>query len=170
MGFAKEVEKIMPSERVYTIRGKVEPRLTHQVIQLSSYDPKAMYVIEEFKLMPAGTDIAAVANTDAYGTISMGKNDNIDPSQPDFSNQNEIAWAHHAVSTESTIPPVAGVISNYEVNDEKLFNYDVWLHTVDTLNTNYINYFMKIRRYKTGAVEGSIGSLRQYQYNDQENQ
>jgi hypothetical protein len=158
----------MPSERVYTIRGKVPKALTHTKLQLSSYDPKSMYVIEEFKVMPAGSPTKA----DCYGTISMGKNDNIDPSDPDFSNQNEIAWAHTGIwQTGTALPASEGVvISTQEINDEKLFNYDIWLHTEDNVGAEEINYFIKIRRYKTGAVEGSIGSLRQYQYNDQENQ
>jgi hypothetical protein len=157
----------MPKERVYTIRGKAPAALTHQKIQLSSYDPKMMYQIIEFKVMPAGTP----QNSDCYGTVSMGKNDNIDPTDPDFSNQNEIAWAHHAV--RQPVPPGLAesvIISNYEVNDEKLFNYDIWMHTRDALNNEEVNFFLKILKYSVGAVEGSIGSLRQQQYNDQENQ
>ena len=157
----------MPTERVYTIRGKNPKALTHRKIQLSSYDPTAMYRIEEFKVMPAGNP----TNSDCYGTVSMGKNNNIDPSDPDFSNQNEIAWSHHAV--QQPVPPGIGesvTISNYEVNDEKLFNYDVWVHTKDLANAEEVNYFLKIRRYSTDDVTGSIGSLRQYQYNDQQNQ
>jgi len=157
----------MPKERVYTIRGKAPAALTHQKIQLSSYDPKMMYQIIEFKVMPAGTP----QNSDCYGTVSMGKNDNIDPTDPDFGNQNEIAWAHHAV--RQPVPPGLAesvIISNYEVNDEKLFNYDIWMHTRDALNNEEVNFFLKILKYSVGAVEGSIGSLRQQQYNDQENQ
>jgi hypothetical protein len=157
----------MPKERVYTIRGKAPAALTHQKIQLSSYDPKMMYQIIEFKVMPAGTP----QNSDCYGTVSMGKNDNIDPTDPDFSNQNEIAWAHHAV--RQPVPPGLAesvIISNYEVNDEKLFNYDIWMHTRDALNNEEVNFFLKILKYSVGAVEGSIGSLRQQQYNEQENQ
>jgi len=157
----------MPRERIYTIRGKAPAALTHQRIQLSSYDPKQMYQIVEFKVMPAGTP----QNSDCYGTVSMGKNDNIDPTDPDFSNQNEIAWSHHAV--RQPVPPGLAesvIISNYEVNDEKLFNYDIWMHTRDALNNEEVNFFLKILRYSVGAVEGSIGSLRQQQYNDQENQ
>ena len=158
----------MPSERIYTIRGRVGPSLTHTKLQLSSYDPKAMYVIEEFKVMPAGTP----TRSDCYGSISMGKNDNINPSDPDFSNQNEIAWAHTAVFQNGTALPgtESVVISKQEINDEKLFNYDVWLHTKDALDQEDVNYFVKIRRYSTSEAAGSIGSLRQYQYNDQENQ
>jgi len=157
----------MPSERVYTLRGKQPAGITHTKLQLSSYDPTHMYVIEEFKVMPAGSP----TNSDCYGSVSMGKNDNINPSDPDFTNQNEIAWSHHAV--RQPVPPGVAesvTISNYEINDEKLFNYDIWIHTKDLLGAEEVNYFLKIRRYDMSAVAGSIGSLRQFQYNDQANQ
>jgi len=152
----------MPEERIYTIRGKQPAATTHLRIQLSSYDPKKMYRILEFKIMPAGTPV----NSDCYGVITMGRNDSLIPSDPDFSDQNEIAWAHHSVMQR--VPPGVGEgiqISNYEVNDEKIFNYDVHLHTQDVRGNEEVNYFLKILRYDVSAVTGSIGSLRQYQYN-----
>jgi hypothetical protein len=152
----------MPKERVYTIRGRNPAATTHTRIQLSSYDPKQMYQIIEFKIMPAGTP----QNSDCYGIITMGKDNGIDPSDPDFADQSQIAWAHHAV--RQPVPPGIAesvIFSNYEVNDEKIFNYDVHLHTEDALGNEEVNYFIKILRYSTSAVEGSIGSLRQYQYN-----
>jgi len=158
----------MPSERIYTIRGKNPAGLTHTKIQLSSFDPTMQYVIEEFRIMPA--DTATV--TDCYGSISMGANDNIDPTDPDFSNQNEIAWAHHSLWQNGTaLPGSESVISsNFECNDEKIFAYDIWLHSEDKMDNSEVNYFLKIRKYNTDAVTGSISSLRQNQYNDQANQ
>lgn len=152
----------MPSQRVYTIRGQNPTGTAHRKIQLSSYDPESQYMIMEFKIMPAGS----ATNCDQYGILSMGKDDNIDPSDPDFGDQNQIAWAHHTV--EQSVPPGVGqssTISNYEVNDEKLFAYDLWLHTEDTKGANAVNWFVKIMRYDVGAVPASIASLRQYQYN-----
>jgi len=157
----------MPEERIYTIRGKRPAALSHHQLQLSSYDPKRMYQIVEFKIMPAGNPTQA----DCYGIISMGKNDNINPSDPDFSNQNEIAWAHHSVT--QTVPPGIGEsvsFYNYEINDEKLFNYNIWLHLEDQMGNEEVNYFLKIKRYDVGSVVGSIGSLRQNQYRFQEEQ
>jgi len=158
----------MPEERIYTIRGKNPSTKTHTKVQLSAFDPTQQYVIVEFKIMPADT----AATTDCYGSISMGKNDNIDPSDPDFTNQNEIAWAHHTLWQNGTALPGSEsvTISNYEVNDTKLFAYDIWLHTEDKLNNSEVNWFLRIRRYKTTPVSGAIASLRQNQYNDQENQ
>ena len=152
----------MPEDRIYTIRGQNPAGVTHRKIQLSSYDPKAEYQIIEFKLMPAGTAV----NADCFGVITMGKNSSIDPSDPDFADQNQIAWTHHTVKTP--VPPGVGessVISNYEVNDEKIFAYDVWLHTEEAKGAVAVNYFIKIRRYHVGDVTGSIASLRQFQYN-----
>ena len=151
----------MPSERIYTIRGQNSSSVAHRLIQLSSYDPTATYMIVDFKIMPAGTP----TNSDQYGILTMGKDDNIDPSDPDFSDQNQIAWAHHSI--RQPVPPGLGessVISNYEVNDEKLFAYDLWLHTEDTKGANAVNWFLKIKRYGVNDVTGSIASLRQYQY------
>jgi len=152
----------MPEDRIYTIRGQNPAGVTHKKIQLSSYDPKAEYQIVEFKLMPAGTAV----NADCFGIITMGKNSNIDPSDPDFADQNQIAWSHHTVKTP--VPPGVGeasLISNYEVNDEKIFAYDVWLHTEEAKGAAAVNYFIKIRRYYVSDVTGSIASLRQFQYN-----
>jgi len=157
----------MPEERIYTIRGINPAALTHTKVQLSAFDPTEQYVIVEFKIMPQ----TGTTNTDCYGSISMGKNDNIDPTEPDFSNQNEIAWAHH--TTWQNVPPGIGEsmqIYNYEVNDNKLFAYDIWLHTDDKLRNSAVNWFLRIKRYKTTTVSGAIASLRQNQYNDQENQ
>ena len=83
----------MPSERIYTIRGQNPTGVTHRLIQLSSYDAQAQYMIVDFKIMPAGTP----TNCDQYGILTLGKDDNIDPSDPDFSDQNQIAWAHHSI-------------------------------------------------------------------------
>jgi hypothetical protein len=152
----------MPEDRIYTIRGQNPAGVTHRKIQLSSYDPKAEYQIIEFKLMPAGTAV----NADLHGIITMGKNSNIDPSDPDFADQNQIAWSHHTVKTP--VPPGAGessLISNYEVNDDKIFAYDVWLHTEEAKGAHAVNYFIKIKRYYVSDVAGSIASLRQFQYN-----
>jgi len=155
----------MPEQRIYTIRGKRPAAVSHGRIQLASFDPKMMYQILEFKIMPAGTPTQA----DQYGVITLGQKNSADPSDPDFSDQNEIAWAHHSIRQPSP-PGVGESVSfyNYEVNDEKLFNYDVHLHTVDATGNEEVNYFIKILRYRVSAETGSIGSLRQFQYNTSE--
>ena len=157
----------MPSERLYTIRGKSPAALTHEIIQLSSYDPRMQYQIVEFKVMPAET--ATV--TDCYGTISMGANSNIDPTKPNFANQNEIAWSHQAYWQNGTALPGSEsiVVSDFSLTDEKLFAYDIHLHTKDAMDNSEINWFILIKKYYVSADTGSIASLRQFQYNDQEN-
>jgi len=153
----------MPESRIYTIRGQNPATATHTKIQLSSFDPEAQYQILEFKIMPAGTPV----NSDCSGIVTMGKDDTVDPSDPDFSNQNQIAWAHHTV--RQPVPPgVAESVSlyNFDFVDEKLFAYDIWIHTEDSLNAKAVNYYLKIIRYDVRAVAASIASLRQAQYND----
>ena len=152
----------MPEERIFTIRGKQPAALAHKKIQLSSADPRAQYSIIEFKIMPAGTPL----NSDQYGIITMGQNNNIDPSDPDMGDQNKIAWAHHSVN--QPVPPGIAEsvkIYNYEVLDEKLFAYDVWLHTEDVLNAEEVNYMIKFKRYSTNVEAASISSIRQYLVN-----
>ena len=163
MGFNKEDKEIMPSQRIYTIRGQNPKELTHKRVQLSDWDPKAQYEIVEFKIMPAGTP----TNCDQYGVLTMGADNNLDPTDPDFSNQNQIAWAHHAIH-QPGIPGIgeSSTISNYEVNDGKLFAYDLHLHTKDALSNEAVNWFIKIRKYSVSNVAGSIASLRQFQYNN----
>ena len=152
----------MPEERLFTIRGQNPAATTHKKVQLSSYDPTHQYLIVEFKVAPAGTPV----NTDVYGTLTMGENDNIDPSNPDLADQNQIAWSHIAVRQPS--PPGLGesvIMSRDDIVDDKLFSYDLWLHTEDALGAHSVNWMIKIMRYKTSATAGSISSLRQYLVN-----
>ena len=96
----------------------------------------------------------------------MGENDNIDPSDPDFGDQNQIAWSHAAV--RQPVPPGIAesiTMSRDDIIDDKLFAYDLWLHTEDAVNAESVNWMIKIMRYKTSATAGSISSLRQYLVN-----
>lgn len=149
----------MPEERLFTIRGRQPAALSHKKIQLSTHDPTQQYAIVEFQIMPSGTPV----NSDCYGTLTMGKDDSINPSDPNFGNQNEIAWAHSSVYQR--VPPgVAESVEFYnnEWLDIKLFAYDLWLHTEDQLGAKEVNWMIKIKRYKTTAESGSISSLRQF--------
>lgn len=155
----------MPEERLFTIRGKQPAALTHKKIQLSSYDPTHQYLIVDFQIRPAGGFLSAT-NTNCFATLTMGENNNIDPSSPDYADQNEIAWAH--ASVRQPVPPGLGESVNFfndSVLDDMLFAYDLWLHTEDTLAAEEVNYMIKIMRYKTDATTGSISSLRQYLVN-----
>ena len=146
-------------ERLYTIRGRNGPSLTHHKIQLASFDPTKQFAIVKFAIMPGGTP----QQSDCSGMITMGQDDTINPSDPDFGNQNQIAWAHHTVRQPS--PPGIGesvALYNYELIDIKLFAYDIWLHTVDTLGNESVNWYLEIKKYSTSDVAGSITSLRQF--------
>jgi hypothetical protein len=152
----------MPEERLYTIRGQSPATTSHKKIQLSSYDPTHQYALVEFKVVPAGTAL----NSDCYGIITMGENNAIDPSDPDFGDQNQIAWSHAAV--RQPVPPGIAesvTISRDDTLDVKLFAYDLWLHTEDAVGAEKVNWMLKIKRYKTSSAAGSISSLRQYLVN-----
>jgi len=152
----------MPEERTFTIRGQNPAATTHTKIQLSTHTPMNQYLIVDFKIQPAGTP----TNSDCYGIITMGKDDAIDPSDPNYADQNEIAWSHSSV--RQPVPPgIAESVSFYNdsLHDIKLFAYDIWLHTEDALNAEAVNYYIVIKRYRTSAEAGAITSLRQYMYN-----
>ena len=152
----------MPEERLFTIRGKKPSSVKHSKLQLSSYDPTHQYLIVDFKVRPAGSPL----NSDCYGILTLGEDNSIDPSDHDFSNENQLAWAHSSV--RQTVPPAIGEsieFYNDSVIDDKLFAYDLWLHTEDAVGAEEVNFMVKIVRYKTSATAGSISSLRQYLVN-----
>ena len=96
----------------------------------------------------------------------MGKNDGLDPMTPNFGNQNELAWATYSV--RQPVPPGIGEsFLSYETHlaDIKLFAYDVWLHTEDSLGNSDVNWYMEIERYITSKEAGSISSLQQHLVN-----
>jgi hypothetical protein len=153
----------MPREKYYhrefTLRGKNTAAQSHNHLQLSSYDPKAQYEIVEFYVSSANTDLAS----NCTGTLTLGKDNTIDSSVPDFSDDNQFAWSHYVAW--QNVPPGIGeqfIISKNSTKDDILFNYDVWLHTKDNVGVSDVNWFIKIREYRTSAEAGSISSLRQF--------
>ena len=155
----------MPEERLFTIRGKAPAAATHRKLQLSSYDPTHQYLVVDFQIRPAG----APTQSNCYGILSLGRDDTIDPRDPNFGNSNQIGWARSSVCLNPTVP-VPGVAESIQtfsdsVLDDMLFAYDLWLHTMDDSDAEEINYMVKIMRYKTSATAGSISSLRQYLVN-----
>jgi hypothetical protein len=152
----------MPSTRIYTLRGQQPAAQGHVKIQLSEFEPTHQYAIREFRVYPANLQVSSHIG----GTITMGKNDGLDPMTPDFGNQNELAWAQYSV--RQPIPPGIGEsFLSYETHlaDIKLFAYDVWLHTEDSLGNSDVNWYMEIERYTTSKEAGSISSLQQHLVN-----
>jgi len=145
--------------RTYTIRGKVPSSITHTKIQLSSYDPKVQYQIVDFRIMPAGQ-----TPCDLNAILTINENDAVDPTKRDFAIQNAIGWVRYTAWSNGTALPGAESVqqSYFESFDDRLFNYDIWLHTEDALDNEEINYLIKIYKQDTSAVAGSISSLSQF--------
>jgi hypothetical protein len=143
--------------RTYTIRGQNPKGLTHSKIQLSTYDPKMMYRIVNFKIMPAGN----AKQFNGYGVLTINKNDALDPTDPDFADNSQIAWAHSAV--RMSVPPGVGESITMSYDDardrDRWFNYDLWLHTQDEAGNEAINWYIEIYKEDVNAVSGSITSL-----------
>jgi hypothetical protein len=156
----------MPREKYYhrefTLRGREKAAQSHNLLQLSSYDPTAQYEIVEFYVSSANTDLAS----NCTGTLTLGKNNSLDSTTPDFNDDNQIAWSNY--QAWQNVPPGIGeqfIISRNSTKDDILFNYDIWVHTKDNVGVSDVNWFIKIREYRTSAEAGSISSLRQYLVN-----
>jgi len=144
--------------RTYTIRGQHPAAETHSKIQLSSYDPKVMYRVVTFKIMPAG----ALTKFDGYGTLTINKNDSLDPTDHDFADNSQIAWAHSTAWQNGTaLPGAESVMLSYDdlKDEDRWFNYDLWIHTKAHLGSNAINWYIEIYKQDVSAVSGSIASL-----------
>jgi len=156
----------MPREKYYhrefTLRGRETAGQSHNLLQLSSYDPTSQYEIIEFYVSSADTDKAS----NCTGTLTLGKNNALDSTTPDFTDDNQIAWSNY--QAWQNVPPGIGeqfIISKNNTQDDVLFNYNIWVHTKDNVGVSDVNWFIKIREYRTSAEAGSISSLRQYLVN-----
>ena len=96
----------------------------------------------------------------------MAENTAIDPSDPNFSDQEQIAWAKYARFLDAGAPAPgvdkSPIASESSLVDDKWFNYDLWVNTEDAMANSAINWFVRIAKFDTSDVSGSISSLRQY--------
>ena len=151
----------MPSERLYSIRGKAKGSLTSQQtkIQLSTYSPSKQYEIVEFKITPA----VAGTGCDLFATITKGRKEGTEPDKPNFADQNEIAWTNYSKELQLSN---GGVQSTTSTIDYTVVHYDIWLYTVDgtagVLSPMDINYFLLLKTWDTSKEAGAVSSLRQY--------
>jgi len=153
--------------RTFTLRGQSPAAATHEKLLVSQYDPTVQFQVVEFKIMPA--DASATEGNDCSGIITINENSTLDPSDPDFSDQGQIAWAKYAryLSEGAPAPGVdkSPVISQYNIVDSKWFNYDLWVHTEDAMLNSAVNWFIRILKVETTEIAGSISSMRQYAIN-----
>jgi len=152
----------MPDPRIFTVRGQVPAAEKHTKIQLSMFEPTHQYQIIEFKITSAALNVVATPNA----ILTMGRADATDPNSPDYADQNQLAWANYYTwRTGTALPGSETLVTSYNGQiDDKLFAYDLWLHSEDKEDNANINWFIKVLRYETTEVMGSITSLRQHLY------
>ena len=138
--------------------GKSVP--THKRIQVGWPKADYSYAIVEFRVYPSNTNV----NAQLAGTLTLAKNDSLEPGSPNMDDTNQLAWStynqHHGV------PPGVGeanVISESGlIDDENYFDRNIYLHGVDEQGTQDINYFIKLAEFRTKPDVGAIVMLRQY--------
>jgi len=150
--------------RTFTLRGRSAAAATHTKLQVSMYEPTTQFQVVEFKIMAA--ENASAEGTDCSGILTINENSAIDPSDPNFGDQGQIAWAHHAIHFPEGIPAPGAekspILSDYSLVDSKWFNYNLWVHTEDAMLNCAVNWFIRILKVETTEIAGSISSMRQY--------
>ena len=128
------------------------------------YDPTTQFQVVEFKIMPA--EASTTEGSDCSGILTINENSTLDPSDPDFGDQGQVAWAKYTryLSEGAPAPGVdkSPIISQHDIVDSKWFNYNLWVHTEDAMLNSAVNWFIRILKVETSEVAGSISSMRQY--------
>jgi len=150
--------------RIITLRGQSPAALTRTKLQVSTYRPTIQFQILDFRVVAA--EPSATEGNDISGILTMAENSAIDPSNPDFSDQEQIAWSHYARFLDAGAPAPgvdkSPIITTDKILDDKWFNYDLWVNTEDAMANSAVNWFIKLAKFDTSDVAGSISSLRQY--------
>jgi len=150
--------------RTFTLRGQSPAANTHTRLQVSLNDPTIQFQVIQFSIMPA--QASTTEGSDCSGIITINENNTLDPSDADFGDQGQIAWAKYTryLSEGAPAPGVdkSPVISEVNLVDSKWFNYNLWIHTEDAMANSAVNWFIRILKVETTDVAGSISSLRQY--------
>ena len=167
MGNNKEKEIMAKPEqlrRIFNMSGKVPnagtSTPTHKRIQVGWPKADYSYAIVEFRVYPSNTNVNAQLN----GTITLAKDDNLDPSTPNMDNTNELAWATY--NQQQGVPPGIGesltISTTGLIDDENYFDRNIYLHAVDEAGTQDINYWIKLAEFRTKPEVGGIIMLRQF--------
>jgi len=150
--------------RTFTLRGQSPAAATHTKLRVSQYDPTVQFQVVEFKIMPA--EASTTEGSDCSGILTINENAILDPSDADFSDQGQIAWAKYTryLSEGAPAPGVdkSPIITQHDIVDSKWFNYNLWVHTEDAMLNSAVNWFIRILKVETSEVAGSISSMRQY--------
>ena len=148
--------------RVFNMTGRIPnggaSTPSHKRIQVGWPKADYSYAIVEFRVYPSNTAV----NSSLHGTLTLAKDDSIEPATPNFDNTNELAWSS---SYNGITAGLTGPLSIDEVSlndDENYFDRNIYLHAVDEVGTQDINYFIKLAEFRTKPDVGAIVMLRQY--------
>jgi len=132
----------------------------HKRIQIGWPKADYSYAIVEFRVYPS--NMVGGINSALHGTITLAKDDTLEPASPDFSNTNELAWSSSINGLSPGITGPLGVTEFSLNDDENYFDRNIYLHTVDEVGTQDVNYFLKIAEFRTKPDVGAIVMLRQF--------
>ena len=150
--------------RTFNMSGKIGSGTsgtpTHHRLSIGHMKTDKVYAVESFRVYPSVTNV----NSQINGTLTLTRDDNIEPKNPNFSDTNQYAWSSYNI--HAPVPP--GVTESFtisqssHVDDEKYFKMDLHLHVVDENSAGDINYFVKITEYDAPPAVDSIVQLDQF--------
>ena len=153
----------LPLRRIFNMSGTMPSQGMstpgHKRIQVGWPDANYSYAIVEFRLWPG--DTKNVANL--AGVLTLAKEDSLEPGQPSFKDSNQLAWSTYNQVVETSLPTLG--VHQYEnqlVDDENYFDRNIYLHTVDELGTQDINYWIKLAEFETKPDVGALVMVKQY--------
>lgn len=143
----------------YTCRGQVSEADTDDGLphKISLFDGKftTAYRVIDFEVFPSS--LSSSSNSDVIGKLS--KSENSSTASATFWNaddDNEIAWAGCAGSTDSMNAPMFKVIDDENMIIEDLY---VYARTPGTAS-NPINYLVKLEKYQITEARGALSMAR----------
>lgn len=150
--------------RIFNMSGKLpnagKSVPTHKRIQVGWPKANYSYAIVEFRIYPSNTNVNAQLN----GTITLAKDNDLDPTTPNMKNTNELAW--YTYNQQQGVPPGVGeslvISTNGLIDDENYFDRNIYIHASDEQGTQDMNYWIKLAEFKTKPDVGGIVMLRQY--------
>jgi hypothetical protein len=163
MGNIKEKE-IMPKDRIYTLRGKLDATSTvHEQLPLLFKTANYLYEVIDFKVYPDDVNSPDIVT----GTLTRSQADTTDPTDLSIADNNVVAWAQ-AIRYQAVPPPAGEVLQgvSYDsfVDAEQTFGTDLWVHLASVARTN-VNYYIVLRRVKVSNAGAVADDIEQYQIN-----
>lgn len=129
----------------------------HKRIQVGWPDATYSYAIVEFRVYPSNAKV----NSSLHGTLTLAKDDTLEPAEPSFKDSNQLAWSSSINGIAPAITGPLGVTEFSLIDDENYFDRNIYLHTVDEVGTQDVNYFIKLAEFRTKPDVGAIVMLKQ---------